>query len=119
MANISVVVWMYALHLAALFLVVCSLWLTRRKSGRHSSTKLKCSGYFFWNGLIRLLMETSFELVLAAVLNIHMVDWLTPYPGVKLSTTLAVISLILVSVLPPFLAVLYWRNFSNLEEDWF
>ena len=112
--NISIIIWIYAFH-AALLVITLPIWLTSRLE----NFKAKFSSYFFWNGLIRLFMETFFELVLTAVLNMRMVDWLTPYPAVNLSTALAMISLILVSVLSPFLVFLYWRNFSILAEDRF
>ena len=75
--------------------------------------------YFIWNGLIRLYMETFFELTLAAVLGIHTADWETPYPGVKYSIVLTLISLILVGFFSPGLSVLYCCNFSILKEPRF
>ena len=72
--------------------------------------------YFFWNGFIRLFMETFFELALAAIVNIHTADWETPYRGVRYSNALALIVLILMGLLVPFLIILYFRNFSILGE---
>ena len=76
-------------------------------------------GYFFWNGPIRLFMETFFEMVLALVLNMDSIDWSTPFYGVRYSTALTLISLCFVSGLFPFLTILYFRNFSILAEEKF
>ena len=58
-------------------------------------------------------------MVLAATLNMHKVDWETPFPAVQYSNTLTVISLVVISVLCPFLIALYCKNFKILPEAWF
>ena len=67
--NISTIVWIYALHLACSLLFACCLCLST-KNCKVSLTKTKCMSYFFWNGFIRLYMETFFELALVAILAI-------------------------------------------------
>ena len=69
--------------------------------------------------MIRLVMETAFELSLAAILNMRTVDWGTPFPAVKYSTALSIISLILLSVLTFFFPVFNWKNFSILKQPSF
>ena len=69
--------------------------------------------------MIRLFMETAFELSLVAVLNMRTVDWGTSYPAIKLSTALSIISLVLYGVIPPFLILLYCKNFSKLKQKSF
>ena len=109
---------MYALHLACSILFACCFCLLTKKC-KASLAKTKIMSYFIWNGLIRLYMETFFELTLAAVLGIHTADWETPYPGVKYSIVLTLISLILVGFFSPCLSVLYCCNFSILKEPRF
>ena len=75
--------------------------------------------YFFWNGSIRLFMETFLEIMITALVNIRTVDWNTSFPGVKYSTALTLISLILIGLLVPCLILLYCRNFSILKEERF
>ena len=61
-------------------------------------------------------METAFELSLVAVLNMRTVDWASPFPSVKYSTAISIISLILLGVLPMLLTVFYYKNFSKLKQ---
>ena len=61
-------------------------------------------------------METAYELSLVAVLNMRTVDWDTPFPAVKYSNDLTIISLILLGVLAPFLTVLYCKKFAVLSQ---
>jgi len=64
-------------------------------------------------------METSFELAIAATLNINKVDWETPFPAVMYSNVFALVGLILVSLLYPLFTVVYYRNFSTLADGQF
>jgi hypothetical protein len=67
--------------------------------------------------MIRLVMETAFELSIAAIINIHTVDYNTSYPAVKFSNTLSIISLILLGVLTPFFSLFNWKHFSKLKQE--
>jgi hypothetical protein len=78
--------------------------------------KKKLRDYFFFNGFIRILMETAFELYLAAVLNMHTADWDTPFYAVRYSNALSLISLIVLGVIPPLLTTVYLKNFSKLKQ---
>jgi len=64
-------------------------------------------------------METFLQVVLASVLNLRTADWDTPFPGVRYSTALTLISLILVGLVVPCLLALYCWNFKILAEDQF
>ena len=75
--NASSVVWMFILYFTGLVLVFGPVCLIHKLSGKLANTKKKLSIYFFWNGLIRLFIESCFEIALAAILNIHEVDWAT------------------------------------------
>ena len=69
--------------------------------------------------MIRLIMETSLELAITAVLNMYTVYWNTPFLSVKYSSALSIISLILLSVLTFFLVLYYWKNFEKLKQKMF
>ena len=115
-ANISSLVWMYVLNLAGVFLLVLCIIMANKKSCRPALANSKLRNYFLCNGLIRIFMETFFELAMVSLVNIHTADWNTPFFGVKLSNNLTIISLILISVIPLWLIVLYCRNFKILGE---
>lgn len=69
--------------------------------------------------MIRLVMETAFELSIVAIVNMRTVDWGTSFPAEKYSTALSIISLILLGVLTLFFSVFNWLNFSKLKETSF
>jgi len=77
------------------------------------------SGYFFWNGLIRLLMETYLELILGSILNIRTADWDSDYPDERYSNYLSVVLLVISTVLLLLFVVFYVWNFSALNYDRF
>ena len=82
-SNMSFIVWMYILNFTILIFVYGPIWVINRNcSGRLAEQKANLSKYYFWNGLIRLLMETYFEIVLSAAINIDMVNWDTQFPAV-------------------------------------
>ena len=62
-------------------------------------------------------MEFFLGITLTAVLSIKTVDWDTPFPSVKYSNSLTVITLVLVGVIPLLLGVLYCINFPKLRQD--
>ena len=64
-------------------------------------------------------METFFEVALAALVNIRTVEWDTSYPGVKYSTALTLISLVLIGVLPPYFILLFCCKFKVFTEEKF
>jgi hypothetical protein len=73
--NASPVVWMYLLYFTAMVFLFGPICLIHKLSDKLATIKKKLSVYFFWNGLIRLYLESSFEMALAAILNIHEVNW--------------------------------------------
>ena len=116
LVNSSVIVWMVFMHLVILALVYVPVWLINQNSGKLAWARHKLEAYFFWNGLIRLFMEISFELILTAMLNVHTADWQTPFHEVRFSTALSIISLTLVAIIFPFLSLLYYRNLTILSK---
>ena len=74
--NVSFYVWLYLLHFASiLFFVLPIIILSRCCSGKLSCVKTKLTKYFFWNGMIRLFMETFLDFFLSAVLNVYRAVW--------------------------------------------
>jgi len=118
-ANISTIIWMYFVHFFLSIFLFGPIWVIHKCSGKLSSTKEKLSGYFFWNGLIRLIFETSFDIALAATLNISTLIWDNPFSAVQASTALSIIGLVLLGLTYPALTVKYYRNFSILAEKSF
>ena len=117
--NMSFMVWVYIINLVGLIFTFCFIRRMRVRPGRLARLKKKCMGYFFWNGLIRLFMETFFELILSALVNLHAVDLDSSYPGVKYSNVLTFVSLILIGLLVTSLNLLYCCNFRRLAEKRF
>ena len=56
--------------------------------------------YLFWNGFIRLYMEIYLSMALASILDIYTVDKQSPFKWVKVSNYSALISLIIIALLP-------------------
>ena len=67
--------------------------------------------------MIRLVMETAFELSLVTIINLHTVDWETTYSAVRYSNALSIIFLIVLGVLTPFFTLFNWRYFSMLKQE--
>ena len=63
-----------------------------------------------WNGLIRLLMETYFEILLMAALNVTNADWEAKENSQKYSMTLSLTAVIVCLLAPPLMIVLSWRR---------
>ena len=105
------------IHLTMMIFTTMVVWVFNRLcKSRCLNTKKKLTDYFFCNGLIRLVMETAFELTLVAALNIRTVDWDTTQPAVKYSNALAVLFIILLSALSTSLVYIYCIKFKKLKE---
>jgi len=116
--NISMVVWMLTVNIA--FMLILGLtWLINRRTGKLVSCKGKLSGYFFWNGLIRLFMEIFFEVAFASSLNLYIVDWDTPFAAVKFSNILSLLFFITSIVISLLLIVFYAKNLGRVDDESF
>ena len=73
----------------------------------------------FWNGYIRLFMEVFQELALHSALNIHTLQWDSPFEAVKYSNYLSIIFLSLVCIVPICLTILYCAKTKELKEKEF
>ena len=118
-SNISSVIWMFVAHFFFAAILFGPIWAIHKCSGRLASAKEYLSGYFFWNGLIRLIIESTFDIALATILNMSTVTWDSSYPAVKASTAISIIGLILICLTYPALVLKYYKNFSILAEKWF
>ena len=108
---------MYIAHLFFSVVLYGPICLIHRCSKKLASTKESLGGYFFWNGLIRLTFESTFDIALAATLNLSTVDWISPFPVVKASTALSIIGLTILGLTYPLLTAKYLINFGILAED--
>ena len=70
--------------------------------------------YLFFNGLIRLYMEIYLGMALASVLNMHTVDWQSPFKSVDISNYSGLVALILLTSLPILVFIpFYCRRRAN------
>ena len=58
--------------------------------------------YLYFNGTIRFYMEVFFEFCLLSSINLHAVDWETPFASVESSNLLSIVLLTLIFVMPLF-----------------
>ena len=76
--------------------------------------------YLFWNGLIRMYMEIYFGMALASVLNMHTVDWESPFEWVQVSNSAGLVGLILIAALPIAVFVpIYFRKRALWSDEEF
>ena len=79
----------------------------------------KVSKYLYFNGTIRLLMESYMDLVMFALINIKDLDWSGDFFFVTLNNWIS-ISLVGILIVFPFLIVIvYVRNVKQWKEDQF
>ena len=86
------------------------------------------SAFLLWNGLIRIYMELYQDLSLIAALNMHTVDWESPFLWVKVANIYGLIGLIMATSLPILLMIPFycckrakWNNkeFQNTHGAFF
>ena len=90
LANIGLALYLIQLHVLAA-LVHAILHKLRNKCKCVAVIHRKLGSYLYWEGLNRFHMELFFDLALFSVLNLHTVEWDTPYPSVQASNALSVI----------------------------
>ena len=116
-ANVSFHVWLFLFHFASIFfLVLPIILLSRCCSGKLSCVKTKLTKYFFWNGMIRLFMETFLDFFLSAVLNVYIAVWKSPYYSENYSN---IVSLIFLSFTAAFIIAFLCcslKNFTRLKQ---
>ena len=112
--NISVICWTYAVNLGIFLFIFCPIWLINHRTGRLSGVKSGFAGYFFWNGPLRLFMESFFDMFLASVLNVHTADWDSPSSSVQFSNVASIVFLVITGITFFLVTIVYVRNLDVL-----
>ena len=77
------------------------LLLPTRKLGKFFFNLVaKMQGYLYFNGSIRFYMEVFLDVALLASLNLHTVEWDSPFPSINVSNYLSIAALAFVCILP-------------------
>ena len=118
-SNLSVVIWILALHVVVLLGFYVPVWLLNRTFGILATLKSKLEGYFFWGGFLRLFMEAYLELLLTSVLNVYTADWDEADWQDNTSLYLSVAILGLMALLLPFLTMFFMCNLNAFKYDEF
>ena len=78
--------------------------------------------YLYFNGSIRFYMEVFLDVGLVASLNLHTVDWNSPFPSIQASNYLSIVMIVLI-VIWPLCAILkaccrprIWRHRSFKDK---
>ena len=79
--------------------------------------KSKLHNYFFFNGPLRLFMETFLDLYLSSMLNVVTVDDETDNPSVEASNYAALAVFIAGSAMVPLLGILYYYKFEKIDQS--
>lgn len=120
LSNTSFLHWTLVAHATMFVLgaILIYLFCTTKKSSWFRRVFI---GYFIWNGLVRLFMETFVDLLLAATLNITQVPWVDTWSSLnqteKYSIGLSLAILAAMICLLLFFSVHYYRNFYELKEN--
>ena len=87
------------------------------KSGKFMQ---RAKEYLFLSGVIRLYMELYLDAALFSMMTLLRSGvWRRDFASVTFSEIMATIFLILVSILPPLLAVYYYRNRDSWKDESF
>ena len=95
LANIGFVIYLIYMHILAITIHLCVHKL-RSVAKCIDNLHAKLSSYLYWVGLNRLYMELFFDVTFLSILNLHMVDWATPFTSVMASNVVVLVSLSLV-----------------------
>lgn len=107
---------MYNLNIAYLVLFIFILIIHKVTCGKLARIKTSMTRYLFFNGPIRLLMETYLDVMLFSALNIMSVDWDASNESVQYSNYTSVVFLVLTIALPLVLLPLYLCNIRIVDE---
>ena len=79
---------------------------------------LRLGRYLFWSALLRLFMESFFELALLAPLNVMEADWSTSNFSVQFSNYLSVVICAVIILLPLGILIFFCRQMDQwITED--
>ena len=114
MRNSSLVIWTFKVHVG-LLVIYFVVFLVHKRTGKCAKQKTWLKQYLFFNGMIRLLMESFFELVLTASLNIHTADSEDRLPAEEYSNALAIIFLAVCILSPLYLVTKHCVHFHRVD----
>ena len=98
--NIGLILYLILANIlyAILYLLVVPC---RRSLGNFGqNTVKKMEGYLLFNGSIRFCMEIFFDVLLIASLNLHTIEWDSPFIAVQVSNYLSIALLALICLWP-------------------
>ena len=106
----------FPLYIIHAYLALALLYLLLKLAYSIFKCKCKClrksvkclGGYLLWNSLIRVYMELYQDLSLISALNMHTVDWQSPFEWVSISNYYGLFFLILMSALPALLLLPFY-----------
>ena len=119
LANVSVLIWMIVVHTVFILAIYIPVWLISRTCGKLESWKQKIADYFFWGGLLRLLMEVFLDLILACILNVYMMDWRAETLQEIISNYVSLTILGLLALILPSLAIYLTCNLDAFKYEEF
>ena len=90
------------------------LFLLAKKFKRIESWRDKLSHYLYFNGTLRIFMESYLDLLLCALLNIKDLDWSNNFAMVTASNCFAIFTAVVCFIMPIFMMIQYAR----LINDW-
>ena len=101
--------WFVWIHLALIILILIA---------RLFKIKLqRLTKYMYWNALLRLYMESIFELTLLATLNLIKADWSSENFSVQFSNYLSLLVIILTCLVPLGLLIFYYRRIEEWNDE--
>ena len=71
----------------------------------------------FWNPLIRLVAEMFLEMMMLSALNLHTVDWDSPFAFVKYSNTFSIFMIMALLISPLVLNYVLWKKRAEWSTD--
>ena len=101
--------WFVWIHLALIILILIARLF---KIELQRLTK-----YMYWNALLRLYMESIFELTLLATLNLIKADWSSENFSVQFSNYLSLLVIILTCLVPLGLLIFYYRRIEEWNDE--
>jgi len=118
LANVGELLWMSMFHISLVIVLISFLGMTKCKPNAKKPKKCrsKLSRYLFWNGSIRLLMESYTEFALFVLLDLKYMEWPTDQPGVTLNNYVTILFSAIVLLGPLVLIVYGCKNMNRLAD---
>ena len=108
-SNSGAMLWFVWIHLALMiFILIARLFKFKMQ---------RLSKYIYWNALLRLYMESIFELTLLATLNVIKADWSSQNFSEQFSNYLSLLVIILAFVGPLGILMFYYRRIEEWNDE--